>query len=116
MAQPARTPVQRFAGGLATAGAWLGAVVGRYSFDVALFHLLLHAVLSRRYRNPPFTHPICYGRRFVRRGLRSGLVPECEPRGGRPGPPPVRRARARTAARRRPPPTRRARLQPAGSR
>src|ERR1019366_6574770 len=47
---PARTPVQHFADTLTDADAWLGATVDRYSFDVELSHLLLHAGLSRRYR------------------------------------------------------------------
>jgi len=41
-------PCQRFACTLTSANAWLGATVDRYSFDVELFHLLLHAGLSRR--------------------------------------------------------------------
>ncbi|MGO9148642.1 MAG: hypothetical protein ACLQFX_03025 [Acidimicrobiales bacterium] len=36
-------PCQRFACTLTSANAWLGATVDRYSFDVELFHLLLHA-------------------------------------------------------------------------
>jgi hypothetical protein len=34
----------------------VGAIVGRYPFDVELFHLLLHAGLSRRIRKF-MTHP-----------------------------------------------------------
>jgi hypothetical protein len=43
-------PYRRFAHGLTTIDARLGATVDRYSFDVELFHLLLHAGLSRRRR------------------------------------------------------------------
>jgi hypothetical protein len=39
--RPARAPVLCFACALADADAGLGVVVGRYSFDVKLFHLLL---------------------------------------------------------------------------
>jgi hypothetical protein len=52
--QPTDAPVQRFKCSLATALAWLGAKVVRYSFLVRLFHSQLHAGLSRRY---PFPHP-----------------------------------------------------------
>lgn len=45
---PARAPAQRFADVLTGARAWLGAIVGRYPFDVELFHLLLRAGLPRR--------------------------------------------------------------------
>src|SRR6266545_517333 len=48
IARPASAPVQRFADALAVASAWLGDIAGRYPFDVELFHLLLHAGLSRR--------------------------------------------------------------------
>src|SRR5437763_16472227 len=41
-------PYRRFAAFLADADARLGAIVGRYPFDVERSHLLLHAVLSRR--------------------------------------------------------------------
>ncbi len=39
--RPARAPVRCFTCTLAGAGAGLGVIVGRYSFDVELFHLLL---------------------------------------------------------------------------
>jgi hypothetical protein len=46
---PARTyPCPCFAAALAGVGAGLGAVVVRYSFDVGLFHSVLHAGLFRR--------------------------------------------------------------------
>jgi hypothetical protein len=46
---PAYTcPCQRFACTLAGTDASLGVAVGRYSFGVELFHLLLQAGLSRR--------------------------------------------------------------------
>src|ERR1017187_8878915 len=49
--QPTGTPVQRFKSILAaTALAWLGARVVRYTFPVRLFHSLLHAGLSRRFQ------------------------------------------------------------------
>ena len=41
-------PYRRFADALTDADARLGATVDRYSFDVELSHLLLHAGLSRR--------------------------------------------------------------------
>ena len=41
-------PFQRFASVLTDKDAWFGATVGRYSFDVGLFHSFLHAGLSRR--------------------------------------------------------------------
>ena len=44
-----RCPCQRFATPSRVVDAWLGAVAGRYPFDVELFHLLLHAGLSRRF-------------------------------------------------------------------
>ncbi len=44
-------PYRRFAHALTDAGARLGATVDRYSFDVELSHLLLHAGLSRRRHN-----------------------------------------------------------------
>jgi hypothetical protein len=43
-------PYRRFASALTDADARLGATVDRYSFDVELSHLLLHAGLSRRRR------------------------------------------------------------------
>ena len=48
IAPPARTPRQRFGGALASAATWRGATAARYAFGVELFHLLLHAGLSRR--------------------------------------------------------------------
>jgi hypothetical protein len=45
-------PCERFAAPLRVANASLGATVGRYSFGVELFHLLLHAGLSRRFPAP----------------------------------------------------------------
>ena len=45
-------PCERFAASLRIANASLGVTVGRYSFDVELFHLLLHAGLSRRFPVP----------------------------------------------------------------
>jgi hypothetical protein len=44
-------PYRRFAHGLTTVDARLGATVDRYSFDVELFHLLLHAGVSQRRHN-----------------------------------------------------------------
>ncbi|MGH9187440.1 MAG: hypothetical protein ACRD0U_16760 [Acidimicrobiales bacterium] len=41
-------PYRRFANALTSADARFGVIVGRYPFDVELFHLLLHAGLSRR--------------------------------------------------------------------
>ena len=41
-------PSRRFAGALTNTDARFRVVAGRYSFDVELFHLLLHAGLSRR--------------------------------------------------------------------
>src|SRR5437763_15451683 len=55
-------PYQRFANALADVHAWFRATVGRYSFDVELSHLLLHAGLSRRSN--------WSGRRYVTTGLR----------------------------------------------
>jgi len=49
IARPTHTPVQRFATPSRVVDAWLGAAVDRYSFGVELFHLLLHAGLSRRF-------------------------------------------------------------------
>ncbi len=43
-------PYQRFPRVLTDRRTWLGVVVGRYSFDVKLLHLLLRAGLSRRYQ------------------------------------------------------------------
>jgi hypothetical protein len=42
-------PYQRFATPSRNVDAWLRAVVGRYPFDVELFHLLLQTGLSRRF-------------------------------------------------------------------
>ena len=50
--RPARAPVLCFADTLTGAAAGLGVVVGRYSFDVKLFHLLL------LYRFIPAHHPL----------------------------------------------------------
>ncbi|MGH8874231.1 MAG: hypothetical protein ACRDVM_03130, partial [Acidimicrobiia bacterium] len=44
-------PYRRFADALTDANARLGATVDRYSLDVELSHLLLHAGLSRRRHN-----------------------------------------------------------------
>ncbi len=44
-------PYRRFANALTSASARLRATVDRYSFDVELSHLLLHAGLSRRRHN-----------------------------------------------------------------
>jgi hypothetical protein len=44
-------PYRRFDNALTSATARLGAIVDRYSFDVELFHLLLHAGLARRRHN-----------------------------------------------------------------
>lgn len=44
-------PYRRFDNALTDATARLGAIVDRYSFDVELFHLRLHAGLSRRRHN-----------------------------------------------------------------
>jgi len=44
-------PYRRFAAALTNDRARLGATVDRYSFDVELSHLLLHAGLSRRRHN-----------------------------------------------------------------
>ena len=46
-------PYQRFATPLRVVDAWLGVVVGRWPFDVELFHLLLRTGLSRRFHKPP---------------------------------------------------------------
>jgi hypothetical protein len=47
---PAYTcPCERFAAPSRVANASLGVTVDRYSFGVELFHLLLHAGLSRRF-------------------------------------------------------------------
>ena len=51
IAQPARTPTDASPPPSRTTDARLGATVDRYSFDVELSHLLLHAGLSRRRHN-----------------------------------------------------------------
>ena len=43
-------PCRRFTRDVAAAGARLGAMVARYAFHVGLFHPLLYAGLSRRFR------------------------------------------------------------------
>ena len=49
IARPARTPVNASPRPSRDVDASLGAAVGRYPFGVELFHLLLHAGLSRRF-------------------------------------------------------------------
>jgi len=63
-------PSRRFAGALTNTDARFRVVAGRYPFDVELFHLLLHAGLSRRFPKtrqkheyPSAAHRKSYARR-----------------------------------------------------
>jgi hypothetical protein len=74
-------PYRRFANALANANARLGVTVGRYPFDVELFHLLLHAGLSRRTYGPvrrrvPRRYSVPYGFSPL------GTLPLASPPGG----------------------------------
>ena len=67
-------PCERFATPSRDVDASLGAAVGRYPFDVELFHLLLHAGLSRRsygtVRLPTPVHPRITASAFPERPAR----------------------------------------------
>ena len=54
---PTDTPAQRFKCGLATALAWLGARVVRYSFPVRLFNSLLMPVYPGAIQSFALRHP-----------------------------------------------------------
>jgi hypothetical protein len=76
-------PCQRFATPSRVVDAWPGAAVGRQPFDVELFHLLLHAGLSRRFPKTAQKHDYpsaAWRRSYARRtGAERGFATAKDP-------------------------------------